>query len=89
MDKVVPRINNYNNIQCDICFNEFINCKHPKTRFICSQCNIVYCFNCFKNLVNYGKGIIKCPNCRKITDTPLINSKHLKMFLEVSEKEYY
>ena len=88
MDKVVPRINNYNNIQCDICFNEFIICKHSKTRFICSQCNIVYCFNCFKNLVNYGKGVIKCPNCRIITDTPLRDSKHLKMLLYMQEKEY-
>jgi len=87
IDKVKTRLNNHNNIQCDICYNEFINCTYPKTRFICLQCNLVYCFNCSKNLVKYGKGITKCPNCRKITDTTLRNSEHFKLFLEMAEKE--
>ena len=54
----------------------------------CSQCNLIYCFNCFKNLVIHGKGIIKCPSCRKLTDTTLRDSEDIKLFLSMSEAQY-
>ena len=89
IDNVKTRPNNQNNIQCDICYYAFINCKCHKTCFICSQCNLVYCFNCFKNIVIYCNGIIKCPNCRKVTDTTLRDSEDIKVFLDMAEMEYY
>ena len=88
INKIKNRLNTCNNIQCDICCNEFIIYKCSKVRITCSQCNLIYCFNCFKNLIIYGNGIIKCPNCRKITDTTLRDSRDIKLFLSMSEAQY-
>ena len=88
INKIKNRLNTCNNIQCDICYNEFITYKCSKVRITCSQCNLIYCYNCFKNLVIYGNGIINCPNCRKITDTTLRDSRDIKLFLSMSEAQY-
>ena len=79
--KIKNRLETSDNIQCYICCNEFTTYNCSKLRITCSQCNLIYCFNCFKKLVIYGSGIIKCPCCRKITDTTLQDSEYIKLFL--------
>ena len=52
-------LKNFSEITCGICSIDY-----NKNKISCSNCNGLYCEECYIQLFKQGKGIITCPYCR-------------------------